>query len=292
MTASLALSQRCVAIEHLAKTVFLNRWREGCFAMLTAVFDASGAEDRNCVCVAGFVSKAEDWITFSEEWEAALKTEGLPYFRMSEFSGRYAKEYAGWEEHRKQALLAKLIGIIKRNTYRKFGCCIVANFLSGMSEDNRDYYKLNAYSLAGRVCVGRIRSWLKRENWDVPVEYVFEDGDKGKGLLMQRMEVDGFPSPIFKRKKDRYHGEELVERAFLPLQAADIMAYECYQLSKHAETPETWSAELRWPLAQLDETPEEIGIMTPENFADFDMQLKAIRDTIAWEKTLSMTQGA
>ncbi len=47
---------------------------------------------------------------------------------------------------------------------------------------------------------------------DVMGEFVFEDGDIGKGLLIARMQEDGYPKPIFKPKKARKIKGGVIER--------------------------------------------------------------------------------
>src|SRR5258708_21632130 len=48
--------------------------------VLTFAFDASGDERTTLLSVAGFVSSAEDWVTFSEAWTNRLSQEGIKCF--------------------------------------------------------------------------------------------------------------------------------------------------------------------------------------------------------------------
>src|SRR3989442_1575061 len=89
----------------------------------------------------------------------------------------------------------------------------------------------NPYSLAGRDCTVIARRWVnKNKSAEVPVEYVFEEGDEGKGLLDKLMLRDGYPHPIFRPSRDRVmadrDGNRCEVKGLLPLQAADFAAYE------------------------------------------------------------------
>lgn len=70
------------SIAHLAMTAWPSRaWRQLLMASFTACFDASGQEhEHGYVVVAGFVSTAEEWISFSEKWNETLKRYGLTEF--------------------------------------------------------------------------------------------------------------------------------------------------------------------------------------------------------------------
>src|SRR5207237_10445538 len=79
--------------------------------------------------------------------------------------------------------------------------------------------------LAGSTAVARVRIWAKSAGFSSPIEYVFEDGDRGKGKLIERMQRDGLPIPVFKPKQDQVKDGVLIP-AFTPLQPADLCAYE------------------------------------------------------------------
>jgi hypothetical protein len=64
-----------------------------------------------------------------------------------------------------------------------------------------------------------------------PIAYVFEAGDRHRGRLMERMEQDAFPPPIFLPKKDVVR-DGVLYPGFTPLQAADILAYEHFSRDK------------------------------------------------------------
>jgi len=236
-------------IEHLAAVVWCSpRWREVLLVMLQTAFDAGGHEaDQSCISVAGFISSADDWIRFDEAWRKRLAADGLTYFRMSEFaqfSGQFSDRDA-WKEPRRRTLLGNLIEIIQAHAYHKFGVSVVNAEFGRLADDMREHFRLTAYVLAGRTCAGHVRQWALEERMgQAPIAYIFEAGDRHRGRLMERMEQDAFPPPIFRPKKDVVRDGVLCP-GFTPLQAADILAYEHFLATKR------WEA-TRWAFGELD----------------------------------------
>lgn len=89
-------------------------------AMFTACFDASGTvHDRPYLVVGGYVSSADDWLLFDQEWQRRLSQDGLSYFRRSDCESNRG-EFEEWKGKReaKDALLRDLITIISKNRIR------------------------------------------------------------------------------------------------------------------------------------------------------------------------------
>jgi hypothetical protein len=210
--------------------------------MFTAAFDAGGHEsNQKCVTVAGFLSSANDWIAFSTTWNWRLSQDNVRYFRMSEFAhwgGEFANR-AYWTEEKRRGLLDDLLGLIQQHAYRKIGLIVANEAFSAMSDEVKEVFRLNAYVIGARSCAAAVRMWAQREKITSPIEYVFEDGDIGKGKLIERMEIDGFPAPSFRPKKDTIKGGIMIP-AFVPLQASDILAYELFQLETKPEHGREW----------------------------------------------------
>ena len=195
-------------------------WRKRCslmslggnlhMAMLTTAFDAGGHEsDQPFMVVAGFISTAANWINFSRDWRARLTEAGIRDFHMHKFLH---------PKHR--PLVRDLADIILRHSFRKFSVIVKIEAIPPSFRT----FRLNAYALAGRIAAANVTMWQLQEWPASQVEYVFEDGDKGKGLLMEKMRRDGYPDPIFRPRTDRVGKSGISIPAFLPLQGADILA--------------------------------------------------------------------
>ena len=205
-----------------------NRFgKDSLFGMFTCYFDASGGRDRGIIIVAGWLSTVARWEQFDADWRLLLARYHLPYFHMKEFA-HSTGPFEKWKgiEVKRTMFLRRAVDVIATNVDHGF-CCLVrhsdfdqVNARYGLSEDFG-----NPYSLAARSCIAEANKWVrKRKRTDeIQVEYIFDDGDKGKGLLISFMEKEkpGLPLPIFKPSRDRQGMKGLTQ-----LQAADFAAYE------------------------------------------------------------------
>jgi hypothetical protein len=203
---------------------------------------------------------------------------------MVDFAQNVRQFSKGWKnnEPRRRKLLSDLMEIIWRYAYRRFGCVIENKLLvEKLPKDQRGAYYLDAYSLAGRDCAAQVSKWCKTEKITGPVQFVFEDGDLGKGNLIKRFEADLYPSPAFKYKKDTKTQVELVP-AFTPLQAADFLAYEvfvgCKDMDERKRKP-------RWGVEEFLKMPGNLGIYEPENLEEMSRNLRVAKATLeSWKK--------
>jgi hypothetical protein len=194
----------------------------------SAYFDASADGANTEMLVAGYVSTLEEWSQFEISWKLVLAKYDVPFFKMSEFIGR-RDEYSHpkWrvESYRAQFIdeLAQVIG-----------GWTAASIACGMKQELFDRYnaiyeldsRFNTYAICGRDCAAQVRKYLREEaNSDLPIAFIFDRGDSGRGFLIDEMEASKLPSPVFKRSRpepeldrdDPYH---------VQLQACDFAAWE------------------------------------------------------------------
>jgi len=206
-----------------------------------------------------------------------LNQDGISYFHRVDCENN-KREFARWsgKNRAKEELLFDLISIIKTHTYRKFGCIITNEIVeSELSSEIKTKFHLHAYAFAGIVCISRVYKWAHHEHIKA-LEWVFEDGDDGKGELMQCMELHGLPPPIFRPKVDRQDRVGNLRMAFTGLQAADFLAYELFQLMKQV------GAESKKPqgpyLDQFSTQLEEPQLLTVKAVREFDQFFKGIKN--------------
>ena len=213
----------CSPIRHLAMIAGGVGWRSVRLGMFTAYFDASGAGDQLAVVVAGFVSSAELWIEWEAKWLEKLSEYGLDHFHYSELSS--------WPEPKKAALVAELCKIIRPHVASKSGAAVINQEVNAVfSGSEREEWRINAYAVAGRTVAKKMRQWCQAVGSGRMPELVFEHGDVGRGKLDYLLTSQGYPAPIFKYKKkttDRKSG--IVHEPAIPLQAADLLAYEIFR---------------------------------------------------------------
>ncbi len=263
--------------------------------MYTTAFDASGKEDDKAtpfVVVAGFVSTANEWEAFDRSWRARLLEDHLPYFHMQaghhwRSTGELFVDHEYWNQARIDKLMDDLLDIVIRHSFRKF-CCVVRNesYSEHLVAPPKDEFLLNAYVLAARGVVQIAHEWtLYRDN--KPLQHIFEEGDKGKGMLIERMRIEGLPTPAFKWGKDTVHRKSGVSiPGFTPLQAADIYAYETFLFVR--EFPEKRDSKSR-VLKQLDAVLGEPRTFSVQDLQELnDMIGRIVADADFWKRHRSL----
>jgi hypothetical protein len=198
--------------------------------MFTAYFDASGngadKEPGAILFVSGFVSSAEKWIRFGEEWVALLKERGVTSpFHMAEFET--ATKGSEWTYERRQAFLLETSEVIRRHTLKPFSHGVVIADLQRMFRE----YEIPEGNppqpfpwCALRVCL-RVMDWAgKNLRPDDEVEFVFEKGDLdwGKFLYLAQTHLNILPTP---RPKDTH----------VAFQACDFLAWEHRRVLRQVE---------------------------------------------------------
>ena len=262
---------------------------------LTFAFDAAGDGKTPLLTVAGFAASAANWHQFSTEWNDRLKQDGIEYFHatdLDEFWGPF-RHWKGnpKREMLKQSLREDLMDIIHRNVFEKFGCTIVNNLFGQMSAELRREFALCAYSLAGRTCEKRAREWGVKTfggGKPVPVELVFESGDKGYGNLQKNLGQGRF-KPIFRPKKDEAK-DGVVQKGFTPLQASDWLASEVNRAAKQMlEGRVEGTPDLSWAMREFTRHPTGfLGTYTSDNLKQLEEGAILQKKIIAWSKTAGL----
>jgi hypothetical protein len=241
-------------------------------ALFTACFDCSGSDkdpQTPFLTVAGFLSTADHWIEFTDLWTKRLLKDGIQYFRMAEFA-HSVKQFDGWreQEDRRKQLLGDLVDLVKSHAFRKFGTVVQLSAMQKLDDSVRQEFSLTAYALAGRASAGDLRQWALSEGEgleDTPFALVFEEGDAGQDKLKTRLEEDGF-NVNFRPKKDEMKNG-ILRPGFVPLQAADMLAYEMTQCAKKEDVT-------RWAADQFIRMPGRIGLFIAEDVQGLQRDLR------------------
>lgn len=217
--------------------------------MFTAYFDASGhPADSTVVSVAGFVGGESQWMHFERNWQETLDDFGAKALHMKDFAHSKG-EFSMWanDEQRRREFLRRLIGIIRCRASHSFAVSIWMQDYEKIDKGFALHETYKPYALAGCACLGGVKSWAKRIGEEFSrINFIFEDGDKDKGNLMERAESLGVPLRF--EKKASSHAFE----------AADLLAYEHFQVNKKLvdASPEQIALKtLRMPLMELREVP-------------------------------------
>jgi len=239
----------------------------------TAYMDESGTHDGSeSVTVAGFISLASMWVDFSAKWQLALNDFGLDYFHMTDFANRVGP-YASWTERDRRLRLARLLTIIAENTLGSVATSIPLKAFDDIFSRRAKLICGGAYGLASMVCFMALSDQLRDQSIDGWINYVFETGAHGAGqitTLFNHNERD----PIMKADLRLWSLRFENKRLFLPLQAADILAYELYKDWPREEALREQQQgkrhRPRFPLLELAKEPRDWGRMDEHELRKFN----------------------
>jgi len=226
-------------------------------AMMSAYFDESTSESSPIIVVAGFLSTDVEWALFETEWKDVLAEFGISAFHMHCFAHR-KDEFAGMPEPRRKALLGKLLNIITKRV--KLGFASVVHwreFESVFTGADRDYAG-SPYNLACTACQLDIGEWAQRNDQAEPIAYFYDAGHKDAAEVAR----------IFLETKNQTGRNEYRlgsitfehDNVLVPLQAADIAAYEFWRwlhehfadTTRHGRYPLEKLVEIEWNIRSFD----------------------------------------
>jgi hypothetical protein len=267
---------------------------------MTLIFalDAGGDDATDFITVAGFASTERDWEEFSQKWKARLNQDGIEFFHAVDAAG-FRGPFGHWRERPdreqlRRALFGDLMNIIKSHAYRKVACTIVNKEYQSTNTELREDFADTAYCVAARTCEKYCRHWVMTEWKACPntgSAFIFEAGDQGQSKLQERLKKElGHIPANFRPKRDRVQGDGKVQKGYVPLQAADWLAWELNRAARDFY-PEKLESEsrLRWPMQQFLGRPDgKIGIYSPENLRDMDKMIALETQVEAWETSLGL----
>jgi hypothetical protein len=224
-------------------------------AVYDAYWDESGTgEDDPVLTVAGFLSTPRRWGRFISDWQAALADWELPYFHMSQYVAK-GGPYAAWSEAERVERCTRLVDIIVRHCAGSVGLVLPLTVYQGAIRPEVGTYYGGRLGLASHACIvesaGLLDGTMKIKGVR-RINHVFEKGAVGQGKVaaLWKSEYDD------ERRRNYLHLGSIThadKREFLPLQAADIMAWELHWQGKNqlADVPK----EVRQSLRRIAELP-------------------------------------
>lgn len=212
--------------------------------MLIAYFDETGhSKDQRTRFngMAGLIAPEDHWEAFENKWKATLNQFDLPFFHMTDFAN-FAGPLLGWSEAKRQRLFAKLMRHIENVFPMPIGTSLPMNSFREMPENHQQMFG-DPYLLGFLNVITQSSIFLKYMKDDlgagesVKIALVFSDQvefrhDASKlyedavDLLKDTVAMKDVAvklrnttlSPVFRDMRE-----------LLPLQAADIIAYEVYK---------------------------------------------------------------
>ena len=159
--------------------------------MLAAFFDESGTDGASPhVAVGGYVAPLENWASYEVEWRQFLSDFRIEHFHTTDMLSQkkeFSEEF-GWSKRRVKQALSVADEIINRHAL--FGITSYANIEAceaafPLKERKRGKKFADEYALASITVVSKVCKWAQRFGYSNPISFIFEDGAKGKGIVME-----------------------------------------------------------------------------------------------------------
>lgn len=235
-------------------------------AMLTGYFDAAGDNrGTHAVTVGGYLSSARAWARFEKRWRAALTEANIQEFHMTDFMAG-APPFEDWrgQPERQLALLRVLADVTRRNVHFSFASSVL---LEDWRSANEGFYlkecRCTPYAIGAFTVMAKCIGWIGRKHRDDRFEFIFEEGDQGKGdflffvdhVIRKSHHQLARIRPVFKPK------------SCSPLQTADFVVWE--QRRALRAKLEGMYEEMRPSFALLTKIPNDWGVVNRQQIAEW-----------------------
>ena len=203
-----------------------------------AYIDDSGNEPQSPVYVlAGFIASVEQWAAFSTDWQAALdEAPRLEYFKMKEAAslhGQFGRHF-GWTPAKRDDRLATFTRIIRKRVRVRVSVSIqhahFEKYLKSIPVPQRRLASDNAYVLLFQEIVISTAAVAPTLGITEPCDFIFdEQGALGLEALLWWPHFKATAERASRTDLPKFIGSPPIfrdEKHFLPLQAADLYAWQ------------------------------------------------------------------
>lgn len=224
------------AFEHLCLSLF-KRGKD-LFGMVTGYFDDSGTSAKDSVVVvAGYIGSVVQWQKFDREWGSLLSKYGVTVMHRADLESSWG-EFVGWKPEKRKEFVKKAHQIIKRRTYVAIGTAVVkADFEELFPGILKRFYG-GAYGFCAILCLSSAKAWFDKKHQKDPIDWVFEQGTEGSGQIS--LLFDAVSKNVKMRNDFKLGNWSFARKNVLPLQAADVIAYEVFKQVTNQIVAQPW----------------------------------------------------
>lgn len=207
--------------------------------VLRMYLDESGFHDGTvAMAVGGYLSADDRWKSFEDEWCEALSRERVECFHMTDFENRYG-EFSGWSNERRVRVFRTLADIINRHagpgiSYGIRESDYKALVPRSVAKSTQEWMWI-AFAVLWNRCLADLRAAVLEEpDVEASIALVFDRNQRMAPLII------GGIQGIIEKHPDHYGWISSVsfedKREFVPIQAADILAYESFKVVENIST--------------------------------------------------------
>lgn len=236
--------------------------------MLEGFFDDSGTHGGPVTSVAGYAFKASERSQFVRKWRAVLKRNNVTHYRSHPFAHRQAP--FDWKEEKRRLFIAELTGLLLEYGTAGFVATVARQSCNSILGRKWMNGFGNPYALCGLASIGLVGMWADDHQHYEKMAYVFEAGTKGYGTLSDIGDIilaDRALSWKFRMQSLTTLAKADPCAKAVPLQAADLLAYEALKLKRASLGFE--DRDPRWPIQELSKKHTKTLHLTDEILGGF-----------------------
>jgi hypothetical protein len=212
-----------------------------------AFFDDAGKwQDRDFICLCGYLSEGPKWEEFTQSWNAVLSRHGMPHLHMATFY--HEAKVNGWSNTKANDVLLELAAIVRKQALIGFAVGLDAKYYRSLPKE-----KKNGITKPHVACLQRIlrmiRDRLRDENYLGRITFTLDE-EEGSAVELYR-DIIG----LRRSRPDLGHYIGAVcfadDRYLVPLQAADLFANLNYRWLRDRTLGKASAEELPEPLKSL-----------------------------------------
>jgi hypothetical protein len=199
--------------------------------MLSAYMDETGHskdEQQKFVGMAGLIAPAAQWEVFERKWKEILarKHFDIPYFHMTDFNAR-RKVFEGWSKEKLERLFGKLMITIECAHPVPFGAIVPMDDFRSFTKEEQGYF-LDPYFVCFISLVASATTFMEAMKVadEEKIALIFSDQVEFKNRAL-KMYKEIEEVGLYTRRSTPPDFSDM--RKSVPLQAADIVAYEMYK---------------------------------------------------------------
>lgn len=167
------------------------------------------------------------WQAFEAEWRKSLAIYSLEYFHRTDHASVQGP-YKHWTPGQRASRFKKLVDIINGHVRVGIGVAIPTWLYNEALTDRQKEACRHPYCVAALGCFIQVATWLRDTGQKAEIAYVIERGTRGKGHVQRIFDL------IYEDDADREtYGLLSIrfedKKRFVPLQAADILAFELHK---------------------------------------------------------------
>jgi hypothetical protein len=185
--------------------------------------------------VGGYISNVAQWTIFNREWKKVLDEFGVSQMHRAalETWNEEFKQSNGWNPAKRKAFLQKLHAIIRRRTKIAIGASVIKKDWEEVMPNHLKKQYGGIYGWCAQSCIVQARVWCEKpqRQFTDPLQFIFEAGTTGEGQVAE-MFRSLYKDPLT-RKGFRIGGWGFQSKDVMPLQAADVLAYELFKQTEN-----------------------------------------------------------